>query len=116
MTQNWDTDKTEFDDEWPARYAKWTRGHIDIKRAVSNNNRVFFRYYADGSLWFITEFDELFPVPVSDLGTATVRLNEKALLFMRYMRKWNASLKEEHAATIAAMGGDVDIAGGPDGD
>ena len=40
-----------------------------------------------------TDF-ELFPVPIEDLGTATVRLNEKALLLMRYMRKWNQTLED----------------------
>ena len=63
---------------------------IDIKRAVSENRRVFFRYYRDGALWYNTEFNELFPVPVEDVGNATFLAEDKAILFMRYMRKWNA--------------------------
>jgi len=83
-----------FEEQWVDDTAQWTQGKIDIKRAVSDGNRAFFRYYADGSLWFITTDFELFPVPIEDLGTATVRLNEKALLLMRYMRKWNQTLED----------------------
>lgn len=64
-------------------------GKIDVKRAVSENRRVRFVHFHDGNLWYVTEFQELFPVPVSDLGTATAHAEDKALLFMRYMRKWN---------------------------
>lgn len=62
---------------------------IDIKRAVIDNSKVIFTKYFDGSLWYKTEFDEEFSVPVSDIGTATFGATEKALLLMRYMRKWN---------------------------
>jgi hypothetical protein len=86
---------------------------IDIKRAVSEGRVCFLEYYRDGKLWYVTEFGELFPVPISDVGNATLHQTEKALLLMRYMRKWNSSLKEEHEATLAAIGGDIDLAGGP---
>jgi hypothetical protein len=72
--------------------ARMTFGEIDIKRAVSDNNRVYFRHCTGTDLWYVTKFDEAFPVPVSDIGTAKFRINEKALLLMRYMRKWNQSL------------------------
>lgn len=68
---------------------------IDIKRAVSENRIVRFDYYRDGSLWYRTEFDELFSVPIEDIGNATFNCEEKALLLMRYMRKFNESLKKE---------------------
>lgn len=67
---------------------------IDIKRAVTHNRIVTFTYYRDGSLWYITEFNELFSVPISDIGNATFNRKEKAVLFMRYMRLWNKSLEE----------------------
>lgn len=69
-------------------------GQIDIKRAVSGGKEVTFRFYRNGQLWYATEHDEIFPVPVSDLGDATALRTEKALLMMRYMRKWNESLKD----------------------
>lgn len=68
---------------------------IDIKRAVSENRVARFQFYRDGSLWYSTEFGEEFPVPISDIGTATFPRNEKALLLMRYMRKWNQTLATE---------------------
>jgi hypothetical protein len=67
---------------------------INIKRAVTENRKVRFVYYRDGSLWYKTEFDEIFPVPISDIGTATFNAEDKALLFMRYMRKFNGSISE----------------------
>jgi hypothetical protein len=62
---------------------------IDVKRAVSENRRVEFTRYFDGQLWYKTEYNEEFPVPISDIGTATFLANDKAILFMRYMNKWN---------------------------
>lgn len=62
---------------------------VNIKRAVTDNNKVRFTYYRDGCLWYLTEFNELFPVPITDIGTATFKDEDKAILFMRYMRLWN---------------------------
>jgi hypothetical protein len=69
---------------------------IDIKRAVSAGRRVRFIYYLDGSLWYETEFDEKFDVPIADIGNATFSAEDKALLFMRYMRKWNQKMEENN--------------------
>ena len=71
-------------------------GIIDIKRAVTDNRVVRFVHYHNSELWYVTEFDEAFPVPISDLGSATAVSEEKALLFMRYMRKWNTRLEEQN--------------------
>ncbi len=68
---------------------------IDIKRAVTNNRKVTFAYYRDNSLWYVTEFDDLFSVPIDDIGNATFNREEKAILLMRYMRKWNESIDAE---------------------
>lgn len=62
---------------------------IDIKRAVSPGLSVFFQHYVHGDLWYETEFGEQFPVPIADTGGATFLATDKAMLFMRYMRKWN---------------------------
>jgi hypothetical protein len=69
---------------------------IDIKRAVSDNKIVTFEYYRDGSLWYKTEYDELFSVPIEDIGNATFNREEKAILLMRYMRIFNAMLKKDN--------------------
>jgi hypothetical protein len=67
---------------------------IDIKRAVSDSRKCTFTHYNDKSLWYKTEFHEAFPVPLDDVGDATFHAEEKALLLMRYMRKWNKTLQE----------------------
>lgn len=55
---------------------------------------VTFSHYFDGSLWYLTDTNFLFPVPISDIGTATFLATDKAILFMRYIRK--------HLETIAS--------------
>ena len=47
---------------------------------------VCFKYYRDGELFYETECGFVFPVPVSDTGHATFLAEDKALLFMRYIR------------------------------
>ena len=73
---------------------------LDIKRAVIDNRLVTFKYYRDGSLWYETEFEELFPVPIEDIGNATFNRQEKAILLMRYMRKFNKELEWVDAPPI----------------
>lgn len=58
-----------------------------LKDMVSNNKTVTFLYYKDSNLWYKTECDFTFPVPIDDVGTATMMASDKALLFMRYIRK-----------------------------
>jgi len=48
---------------------------------------VTFQYYRDGNLWYKTDSGFSFPVPVDDTGSATFSALDKALLFMRYIRK-----------------------------
>lgn len=60
---------------------------LNIKTMVENNKKARFVRYANGNLIYITECGFEFPVPISDLGNATVNHEEKALLLMRYIRK-----------------------------
>ena len=60
-----------------------------IKELVKDNY-VNFKFYSDGELWYITDCGFEFPVPVDnkeEVGNATFMAREKALLYMRYMRK-----------------------------
>lgn len=61
---------------------------IDIKHCVKHP--VVFSYYRDQSLWYTTVNGDIFPVPIQDIGNATFKAEDKGMLFMRYMRKWNA--------------------------
>ena len=65
---------------------------INIKRAVSEKREANFTHFCDGQMWYTTAYSEFFPVPIADLAGATLHRNEKALLLMRYMRKWNVEL------------------------
>lgn len=64
---------------------------IDIKKCISNGAQVNFEYYRDGCLWYKTVEGDIFPVPTSssEIGNATFLKQDKAILFQRYMRKWN---------------------------
>lgn len=64
-----------------------------IKDMVKNK-KVAFCYYREGELWYETECGFLFPVPTSDVGNATFNREDKALLFMRWIRKHVAYLED----------------------
>ncbi len=66
---------------------------IDIKRAVSEDRTVRFVFYRKGELHYETEFGEEFAVPIDDCGDAAFNAEDKALFFMRYMRKWNKAIE-----------------------
>ena len=61
---------------------------------VENNQKVRFRFYRDGQLWYSTECGFEFPVPISEAGTATFLAEDRAILFMRYIRKHIEFLKQ----------------------
>jgi len=56
---------------------------------------VRLKFYRKGELWYETEDGFPFPVPISDCGDATFLPEDKASLFMRYIRKQLEALKEE---------------------
>lgn len=58
-----------------------------LKTMVQNNKKVRFIYFRDHKLWYTTECGFEFPVPIEDIGTATFNAEDKAILFMRYIRK-----------------------------
>ncbi len=57
---------------------------IDLVR----DQQVHFQYCRENELWYKTTNGFLFPVPISDIGNATFMRNDKAILFMRYIRKY----------------------------
>jgi hypothetical protein len=61
---------------------------MNIKEMVSDGKRVKFKYYRSENLWYETENGFLFPVPISDIGDATFLAEDKAMLFMRYIRQY----------------------------
>lgn len=55
------------------------------------DNTVYFDYYRNGELWYKlmhgNNEEFLFPVPINDVGGAVLLKEDKALFFMRYIRK-----------------------------
>jgi hypothetical protein len=61
-------------------------------KAMVKDKVVRFKFYREGELFYETECGFVFPVPLSDVGNATFLAEDKALLFMRYIRKHLAYL------------------------
>lgn len=68
-----------------------------LKDMVKDNKRVKFQFYRQGELYYKTECGFEFPVPISDTGTGIFYNEDKAMLFMRYIRKHLASIEEGKA-------------------
>lgn len=73
-----------------------------IKEMVSGNQRVQFSFYQDGKLWYKAANGFEFPVPVDDTGNGCFLAEDKALFFMRWMRKHLAYLQAAMAEGAAA--------------
>ena len=64
-----------------------------LKEMVSNGNLVTFQRYSKGNLWYSTTDGFEFPVPIDDTGDGTFVAIDKAILFMRYIRKHLAAIE-----------------------
>lgn len=65
-----------------------------IKDMVKNGKQVEFQFYRKGSLYYSTECGFIFPVPIDDTGDGQFNRTDKAMLFMRYIRKELAAREE----------------------
>jgi hypothetical protein len=54
---------------------------------VKDGKKVVFVRFKEDRLWYKTECGFEFPVQVADTGTAIFLPEDKAMLFMRYIRK-----------------------------
>jgi len=59
---------------------------MNIKEMVKNK-KVKFLFYKENELWYTTECGFEFPVPTNDVGTASMNAEDKAIMFMRWIRK-----------------------------
>jgi hypothetical protein len=77
-----------------------------LKSYVASGNRVQFVMYRKGELFYRVEaFDKEvdgfeFPVPIEDVGDGVFLREDKAMLFMRYIRKHLESIASEKATTL----------------
>lgn len=64
-----------------------------IKDMVSGGKKVRFMFYRQKELWYVTECGFEFPVPIEDTGDGVFMNEDKAMLFMRYIRKHIANIE-----------------------
>lgn len=60
---------------------------MNIKDMVKDGKKVRFVQYKHNQLWYETDCGFRFPVEISDTGDGTFLAEDKAILFMRYIRK-----------------------------
>jgi hypothetical protein len=63
-----------------------------IKDMVKDGKKVKFTHYRMKELWYETECGFAFPVPIEDCGDASFLAEDKAMMFMRYIRKHIANI------------------------
>ena len=68
--------------------------NMTIKEMVKDK-MVRFVCYRDGELNYKTEDGFEFSVPISDTGTGTFNAEDKAIFFMRWIRKYLEELNKE---------------------
>jgi hypothetical protein len=64
---------------------------------VKDGKKVRFVHYRNNELWYSTECGFLFPVPTFDIGEATFLAEDKAILFMRYIKKHIVAILESNS-------------------
>lgn len=75
------------------------RSPADLKALVSGDKAVHFRFYRKGELWYATDCGFEFPVPINDTGDADFLATDRAMLFMRYIRKHLAVIEQGRQET-----------------
>lgn len=58
-----------------------------LKELVANDKQVHFQFYRKGELHYKTDDGFSFVVPAADAGDGTFLSSDRAMLFMRYIRK-----------------------------
>lgn len=67
---------------------------MTLKELVKDQN-VHFMFARETQLWYKTTSGFAFPVPFEDMEKGTFLRDDKAIYFMRYIRKHLAKVKEE---------------------
>lgn len=60
---------------------------MSIKEMVMNGKTVKFQRYQAGELWYVTECGFEFPVPIDDTNGASFASQDKAMMFMHWIKK-----------------------------
>lgn len=75
----------------------------NIKDMVKDGKKVKFMFYRSGELFYKTECGFEFPVPINDCGNGVFLAEDRAMLFMRYIRKHIANIEKEQAEIAKAI-------------
>lgn len=67
---------------------------FSLKDLVSTGRTVHFIHYRQSELWYTTDNGFEFPVPIADTGDGIFLSKDKAILFMRYIRKHLNTIEE----------------------
>lgn len=67
----------------------------NIKEMVKDGKKVRFVRFRKNELIYVTETGFEFPVPVDDTGDGVFLAEDKALIFMRYIRQHIERCKQE---------------------
>jgi hypothetical protein len=73
---------------------------VNIKEMVKDKKVQFVRYQ-NNELWYKTECGFEFPIPQEDLNGATFVAEDKALLFMRWIKKHVDTINNAKANAMA---------------
>src|ERR1044071_6944533 len=70
---------------------------VVIKEHVKQGQMVHFEYFRDEAFWYRTDKGLLYPVPLKDALAARARFlaHDKAIYYMRWIRRYLAACKEE---------------------
>lgn len=67
---------------------------MNTLKDMVKDKKVNFLFYREKELWYTTECGFEFPVPIDDAGNGIFLNEDKALLFMRYIRKHLTTIEE----------------------
>jgi hypothetical protein len=73
---------------------------LSIKDMIKDGKKVTFMFYKQGDLWYKTEDGFEFPVPIADTGDGIFLNEDKAIMFMRYIRKHVVMIAKEQESTV----------------
>ena len=65
-----------------------------VAQMVKNGQKVYFSFYRKGELFYKTECGFEFPVPISDTGEGVFLNEDRAITYMRWIRKQVKNIEE----------------------
>ncbi len=75
---------------------------MNLKDMIKDDKKVHFKFFRGNTLFYETEDGFLFEVPANDIGTGIMNRDDKAIVYMRWIRKQldaNEKAKQECLAS-----------------